>query len=159
MLQSIQSGLRDAFGPDQLPATDRTTPTTTTAPPRPGSTGTTPTDGAPAGGAASGKGVVCPDQQAVLDQHNKERAGAGAPPLKWSDSLAAEAAAWAGGCPPGPGGTFAVRRLADLGGWHSMHCFNFACLLKRQLQSLSRWVLVPRIDLPACLPFRRILCP
>ena len=52
--------------------------------------------GAPS--APTGQGAPCPDQQAVLDQHNQARAARAAQPLQWSALLAADAAAWSAQC-------------------------------------------------------------
>jgi uncharacterized protein YkwD len=72
----------------------------------PGSTtatsdGTAPSNpsGAPSGPlATNGNGIPCPDQQTVLDLHNRARAARGAAPLQYSDQLARDAAAWSGQC-------------------------------------------------------------
>lgn len=84
-----------------------------------------PTNGAPINGptgggnaGAIGQGSPCPDQSTVLGQHNQERAGSRAAPLRWSASLAAEAAAWSAKCTPDPLGGYAVSRI----GWQARHC-------------------------------------
>lgn len=55
-----------------------------------------------AGGGAEaapiGQGVRCPDAEVVLELHNRPRLSRGAQPLQWSESLAADAAAWSAQC-------------------------------------------------------------
>ena len=45
--------------------------------------------------ASAGQAAPSDFDRAVLDTHNRERAGVGVPALVWSDKLAADAAAWA----------------------------------------------------------------
>jgi uncharacterized protein YkwD len=46
--------------------------------------------------AGPGEAAALSDfDKAILDAHNRERAGLGVPPLTWSDTLAADAAQWA----------------------------------------------------------------
>jgi uncharacterized protein YkwD len=91
------------------------TPTPTPAGSQTGGTNGAPTNGAPTNGGGSagaiGQGGPCPDQATVLGQHNQERAGSRAAPLRWSASLAAEAAAWSAKCTPDPLGGYAVSQI------------------------------------------------
>jgi uncharacterized protein YkwD len=63
-----------------------------------GSASTGGVTGDSSSGGPVGQGLVCPDWQTVLDQHNQARAARGAAPLTWSDQLAADAVAWSQQC-------------------------------------------------------------